>query len=176
MAKRQFRKCACKYCMHPDTLIDTDDSGSYVHDKKKKCYYHSDCYDQMINLNNDIALFNDLWTKHISNTVNYGYLRKIINEYLDRGIKMEYILFCLQYVIANRMTLNYPGGFKYYIDRREIKEAYEKQETQRKFEAIKKEQKELKEKSPEQLPIGSTNAPSFAIKKQKEEGFGSILK
>ena len=89
-----------------------------------------------------------------------------------RGISSDYLLFCLEYVIANRMSLNYPNGFKYYVDRREIKEAYEKKQTQKKLDAM---QKELKEKKPDH-PIGSSNAPSFALKKQKEEGFGSILK
>ena len=70
------------------------------------------------------------------------------------------------------MSLNYPNGFKYYVDKKEIKDAYDKKQMQKQFDAL---QKELKERHSES-PIGSNNAPSFAMKKQKDEGFGSILK
>lgn len=175
MAKKRFRKCMCTNCLHPESPVDTEDDGSFVCDKHNKCY-HKDCYDRMMSLRNDMALINDLWTKNISTAVNYAELRKIVNSYLNRGVEMDYIIFCLQYVIAKRMTLNYPAGFQYYLDKKEIKEAYEKKQTQKKFDEIRQKQKERTGQDQPSIPVGSQNAPSFAIRKQKEEGFGSILK
>lgn len=177
MAKSDIKICPYCNCPFPNHEVNIA-TDPFVKNKSNR-YYHKQCYEEEQKASKktaqekaDIALIIDLWNKNISNTVNYGYLRKIINEYMMRGISSDYLLFCLEYVIANRMSLNYPNGFKYYVDRREIKEAYEKKQTQKKLDAM---QKELKEKKPDH-PIGSSNAPSFALKKQKEDGFGSILK
>lgn len=177
MSKSDIRICPYCNCPFPNHEVNIK-TDLFVKSRSNR-YYHKKCFDAECKANKkteqekaDISLILDLWNKNISNTVNYGYLRKIINEYTQRGISTDYLVFCLQYVIANRMPLNYPNGFKYYVDRREIKEAYDKKQMQKKYEEM---QKEIKERKPE-TPIWSSNAPSFAMKKQKEEGFGSILK
>lgn len=184
MAKSDIK--ICPYCNCPFPNHEVNITKDLFVKSKNNRYYHKQCYEEENKAKKktsqekaDIALIIDLWNKNISNTVNYGYLRKILNEYMMRGISSDYLLFCLQYVIANRMTLNYPNGFKYYLDRKEIKDAYEKKQIQIKYDAMQKALKERKENQqniPESNPVGTVNAPSFAIKKQKEEGFGIILK
>jgi hypothetical protein len=177
MAKADIRICPYCNCPFPDHELNIK-TDPFVKSKSNR-YYHKQCFEEEQKVKArtddekaDIALLIDMWKKNISNTVNYGYLRKVINEYVQRGVSTDYLVFCLQYVIANRMSLNYPNGFKYYVDKKEIKDAYDKKQMQKQFDAL---QKELKERHSES-PIGSSNAPSFAMKKQKDEGFGSILK
>lgn len=149
---RKIRKCYYGKCKHGGQInIETDE---YVQDKN---LYHTDCYQEMKNL----QLIRNLWIERISNTVSYSQLNKVLNSYLDRGISSDYLLFTLQYVIANHMTLRYPGGLQYYIDREEIKKQY---------------QKTLKQKL-KQAPYNTavqSNIPKFAVK-TKKEGFGSII-
>jgi len=173
MAKSDIKICPYCKCPFPDHEVDIS-SDPYTKAKNGR-YYHAQCFEEEQKEKRrtseekaDIALFLDLWNKHISNTVNFGMLRKIINEYIMRGVSTDYLVFCLQYIIANRCVLNYPNGFKYYVDRREIKEAYEKKQIQKQYEEIKKE-------AEKQQPIGSSNAPHFAVQKQKSQGFEKIL-
>lgn len=177
MAKADIKICPFCNCPFPGHEINIK-TDPFVKGRSNR-YYHPQCFEEeqkakakTDNEKADIALIIDLWNKNISNTVNYGFLRKVINEYVQRGVSTDYLVFCLQYIIANRMTLNYPNGLKYYIDRKEIKEAYEKKKIQKQFDVL---QKELKERHAES-PVGTSNAPSFAIKKQKNGGFGGILK
>jgi len=174
MARSDIKKCPYIHCPFPDHELDIT-KDAYI--KANNRYYHTQCKIEEDKAKQrskeekaDIALFLDLWNKHISNTVNYGMLRKIINEYLMRGVSSEYLLFVLQYVIANRCTLNYPNGFKYYVDRKEIKSAFEKQQLQKQVKAL---DEQLKTQSTQ--PIGSSNAPHFAMQKQQNQGFERIL-
>ena len=151
---RKIRKCYYNRCKHDGKInIETDE---YIDDKN---LYHIDCYQEM----KDLRLIRNLWMEHISKTVSYSQLNKVLNDYLSRGISSDYLLFVIQYVISNRMTLRYPGGLQYYVDREEIKRQYNK--------------KKLKEaqKQKSQLPADAQqNIPKFALK-TKQEGFGSIL-
>ena len=175
MAKSDIRICPYVKCPFPDHQVDIS-TDSYVKTKNNR-YYHRQCFEEEKKARQktkqekaDIALFLDLWNKHVSNTVNFGMLRKIINEYMERGVSSDYLLFCLQYVIANRMSLNYPNGFKYYVDRSEIKDAYNRRELQKQVRALEEKRKE----QPSQ-PIGTSNAPHFAIQKQQNQGFEKVL-
>lgn len=115
-------------------------------------------------INADIACILDLWQKHISNTVNYGYLRKILNEYLERDISSDYMVFTMQYVVSHNMPLRYPPGFRYMLDKQEIKDAYKKQQAAK----LLKQQKAAE-------PPKKTNAPQFALNRQKSGGFDTIF-
>ena len=68
----------------------------------------------------------------------------------------------MQYIVDNQCKLRYPNGFKYYVDRQEIKDAYKKKNqpivTNRQFVATQVEKDD----------------PVFSIPK-KASGFGSIL-
>ena len=159
----------CRYgcCPVEGKIINLDTDEYEAEDKK---FYHKECYERMKEekekqtiINADIACILDIWQKHISNTVNYGYLRKILNEYLERGISSDYMVFTMQYVVSHKLPLRYPPGLRYILDRQEIKDAYQKQQASK----IVKQQKEVKQRK--------TNAPQFALNREKNDGFGTIL-
>lgn len=167
MAKNT-RVCRYVCCPVPDNQIDID-SDEYVAYGRK--YYHKTCYEhekmeqeKRALLNADIACILDLWQKHISNTVNFGYLRKILNEYLERGISSDYMLFTMQYVVSHRLPLRYPPGFRYMLDMQEIKDAYQKQQA-----------KKLLNQQNAAAPPKQTNAPQFALNRKKSGGFETIF-
>ena len=114
-------------------------------------------------VNADISCIMDLWQKHISNTVNFNFLRKILNEYLERGISSDYMVFTMQYVVSHKLPLRYPPGFRYMLDKQEIQDAYQKQQAAK----LLKQQKEIKPRK--------TNAPQFALNREKSGGFGNIF-
>ena len=127
----QIKKCRFVNCKHPsrDIHLDTEDYVVQGH-----CYYHADCFDlkksgewKSQKTKEDLQKFRDLWHEKISKTTDYRRLMSILNQYIANGVESEYLLFALQYVIDNGYNLNYPNGFKYYVDRVEIKDAYQKQ-------------------------------------------------
>lgn len=166
MAKNT-RICRYACCPFGGKLINLD-TDEYESEEKK--FYHKECYERMKKdgekqaiINSDIACILDLWRKHISNTVNYGYLRKILNEYLERGISSDYMVFTMQYVVSHKLPLRYPPGFRYMLDKQEIQDAYQKQQAAK----LLKQQKEIKPRK--------TNAPQFALNREKSGGFGNIF-
>lgn len=148
------RVCQYTQCKHGKKI----NIGIDKYRKESKGYYHEDCFQEM----KDMQLFRNLWITHISNTVRYSELNRILNEYLQRGVSSAYLLFALQYIIDNHMNLNYPAGFRYYIDRSDIKQAYQKN----KQNAVSKAEftaKDVKD-----------NSPKFSIQ-SKPTGFGAIF-
>lgn len=163
-----IRKCHYIKCLHETQDIDI---SKEEFQKDGRLYYHKDCYElkkksdwKDQKTKEDIRSIIDLWNEHISNTVNFGYLTKILNEYIARGVSSEYLLFVLRYVIDHKMKLNYPPGFRYYVDKQIIKEAYNKQKTR---EMLKKQSFDNIQKQ--------DDSPKFSIK-QKNNGFQSILR
>lgn len=161
------RICRCACCPVEGKLINLETDEFAVDGTK---YYHKACYEheqrekeKKDRLNADISCILDLWQKHISNTVNYGYLRKILNEYLERGISSDYMVFTMQYVVNHKLPLRYPPGFRYMLDKQEIQDAYQKQQAAK----LLKQQKEVKPRK--------TNAPQFALNREKSGGFGTIF-
>lgn len=166
---KNIRKCRFIACKHKNKEIDIDNE-SFV--KDGRCFYHQDCYElkktnewKSQKTRDDLTLFRDMWYQNISRTVNFSQLMKILNEYIARGIDSEYLVFALKYVIDHNMNLNYPNGFKYYVDRTDIKRAYEKHQTL-------KNRKMHDDYKPN---ISDDNSPTFNVK-QKQTGFQSILK
>jgi len=164
---KNTRICRYACCPVEGKLINLE-TDEYETEEKK--FYHKECYERMKKdrekqaiINSDIACILDLWQKHISNTVNYGYLRKILNEYLERGISSDYMVFTMQYVVSHKLPLRYPPGFRYMLDKQEIQDAYQKQQATK----LLKQQKEIKPRK--------TNAPQFALNREKSGGFGTIL-
>ena len=155
MAERNTQR-VCQYlqCRHGKRIdLSTE---KYIKDGTK--YYHENCFQEM----KDMQLFRSIWVSHISNTVRYSELNKILNEYLNRGVSSDYLLFALQYVIDHDMKLNYPAGFRYYIDRSEIKKAYDKK------------QKSVISKVKFSAKDVEDNSPKFSIT-SKQSGFGTIF-
>ena len=149
---------ACKYmrCKHGGKI--QVESEKYVV-SESGLYFHEDCYQEK----SDMALIRDMWMKHISPTVSHSLLNKVLYELLELPtVTSGYLVFALQYIIDNRYSLRYPNGFKYYIDRQEIKDAYKKKcqpiITNKQFVATNVEKGD----------------PVFSVPK-KACGFGSIL-
>lgn len=165
--KSDFKTCRYKYCKHKTRKIDvaTDD---FV--MNGNMYYHRDCYTEKQNeekrkkkTNADIQLIKNLWVENISNTVNYGQLVGVIGQLLKRGVESEYLVFALKYCIDHKLNLNYPAGFHYFVDKSEIKEAYQ----QKKNKANKVDINSF-------VAIDNDNAPKFTVSKKKT-GFQNIL-
>lgn len=168
MAKN-IRTCRYSKCKHSDKKIDisTDD---FVADGQK--YYHKDCYESIqkeSRVKSDFQYIKNQWVLHISNTVVYSQLYKVLNGFLERGVSSDYLVFCVDYIISHGMRINYPPGLNYYIDRPEIKKAYMKDKISK--------MKRSKSSSPvidyEDPP---ENVESTQKKRPAPKGFESILR
>lgn len=165
-----IRKCRYKDCKHSTREIDITKDEFKV---KGSMYYHTDCYklnkesawkDEKTKA--DLQYIKTQWILHISNTVVYSELFRCLNGLLDRGITSDYLVFVMDYVVKNKLTLNHPNGFKYYVDKQYIKDAYNKHLLS---------QSSVNVQTDFVVSTDDTNTPKFSINK-KPSGFGSILK
>lgn len=167
--KADIKTCRYKQCRHESKSIDIS-KDEYVVDNRM--YYHTDCYKAKTtvvlkdeNTKKDLQLIRTLWVDNISNTVVYSQLFHMLNELLKRGIDSDYLVFVMQYCIEHKLNLNYPNGFPYFVDKKEIKDAYAKKKNAanrcdiNSFVAIEKED----------------NSPKFSVNR-KPSGFQSILR
>jgi hypothetical protein len=169
MSKSDIKKCRFVGCKHPTREIDI---GTEPYTKVGTMYYHEDCF-QLKKSNEwkdsqtrkDLAEFREIWFNRISRTVNYPQLMWILNDYIARGVSSDYLLFTLKYILNNNMNLNYPNGFKYYVDREDIKKAYDKHLIQKRIVE--------QAKNPVKTDV-QDNAPKFSVK-TKPKGFQTIL-
>lgn len=166
--KTDIKTCRYINCKHPTNKIDiTVDSYKVV----GTMYYHSDCYNEKQKAEwkddatkKDLQYIKNRWVECISNTVVYSQLFHILNEYIARGVPSKYLVFVIDYVIEHKMNLRYPNGFKYYVDKQEIKDAYQKQQSMK--NGVKKQS--------DFTVADSSDTPKFTVK-QKPTGFKSIL-
>lgn len=170
MAKKtDIKICRFVNCKHDDKRIDiTKDDYKAV----GSMYYHSDCYEiksksewKDENTKKDLQYIKCQWELHINKTVVYSQLFRCLNELIAREISSDYLVFVLDYVIKNKLNLRFPAGFKYYVDKNEIKEAYQK---------LQYDKQGIKKPSEFTAVTDSDNAPKFNIN-IKEHGFKSIL-
>ena len=167
--KSDIKACRYRQCKHATKDIDIT-CDEYV--VKGNMYYHKDCYKAKVSgewkdetTKADLQLIKNLWLKHISKTVVYSQLFKMLNDFIARGIESDYLVFVMNYVIEHKMNLNYPAGFKYYVDKKEIRDAYTKKKlsatgySKDSFVAVEKKD----------------TAPKFSVN-QKPNGFQSIIK
>lgn len=159
----------CRYEMCPCKTIDiTKDDYTLV---GKTMYYHTECLkkkkaggwktDQQ---KKDLQYIKDGWVLHIDQTVVFSQLFRELNNLLLRGISSDYLVFVFDYIVKNKLPLRFPGGFKYFVNRKEIQDAYQKQEA-------KKNHVDLGSFT----ATDSKDAPSFNVTPKKQIGFGSIL-
>lgn len=127
---KNTKTCHYSHCKHDSKEIDIRNEPYKL---VGNFYYHKDCYKEKANgdwkdeqTKKNLQLIRDLWYENISKEVSFSQLMQILNRYVEAGVDSEYLLFTLKYVISHNMRLNYPNGFKYYVDRREIKDAYNK--------------------------------------------------
>jgi len=168
MSGNNIRKCRYINCKHITREIDIT-LDDYV--RKGTFYYHPDCYKSKVagdwkdeQTKKDLAEFRNLWYHHISKTVNYSQLMRILNEYILRGISSDYLLFVLRYCIDKKKNLNYPNGFKYFVDKQEIKTAYDRYLLNKQ----KAEQKKI------EINRKKDDSPKFNVQ-QKQRGFQSVF-
>ena len=133
-------------------------------------YYHKDCFElkkkkekKDEQTKEDLKQFRELWYERIDRTVVWWKLNKVVEEYLERGIPSDYILFALKYVIVKGFKLRYPEGFRYYLDRQEIKDAYKEKKRKEKIkEQIEKNENTTNDKPEVVVP--------FKVPKRKKLG------
>lgn len=182
MAKKTDIKI-CRYvqCTHPNKEIDTTCD---IFKTIGKCYYHADCYELKVKqeeenrakrenkvkkeqkddkVRADLQLIKTLWLENISNTVVYSQLFRCLNDLLNQGVESDYLVFAMQYCVTHKLNLRHPFGFKYFVDKQEIKNAYKK--------------KILAQNRVNQSDFSATDtddAPKFSIN-TKPAGFKRIL-
>lgn len=172
MAKKtDIKVCRYRQCKHESKNIDITRDEYIV---KGNMYYHKDCYKAKLsgewkdeNTKKDLQYIKEGWLTHISNTVVYSQLFSNLNDLIARGIPSDYLVFVFDYIVENKLNLRYPAGFKFYVDKKEIKDAYKKHQI---------EKNGLKRQSDFSVkPNMEDNSPKFAINNNKTIGFNSIL-
>lgn len=158
----------CRYEMCPCKTIDiTKDDYTLV---GKSMYYHTECLKKKRagewkdeKTKSDLQYIKNQWVLHIDQTVVFSQLFRELNNLLVRGISSEYLVFVFDYVVKNKMPLRFPGGFKYFVNKKEIQDAYQKQKA-----------KENKIDLNGFTAKDSDDTPSFNLHKKKF-GFGSVF-
>ena len=110
----------CRYEMCPCKTIDiTKDDYTIV---GKSMYYHTECLKKKKagewkdeKTKSDLQYIKNQWVLHIDQTVVFSQLFRELNNLLARGISSEYLVFVFDYVVKNKMSLRFPGGFKYFV-------------------------------------------------------------
>lgn len=168
-------KCRYAFCRHPDNLILPTDN----YEKVGRSYFHSDCYkkkkkgeEKDKQTKADLQEIKVFWVENISKTVNYGRLFQILNEFIARGISSDYILFVVKYCANNKYKLSYPDGIKYYLDKSEIKAAYEKHKSYKTVKA---------QREPPQIKLDEPNEERAEVEEKRRiikprKGFQRILR
>lgn len=170
MAKSNTRVCRFIGCKHESNIIDIS-KDKFIRGPNNM-YYHEDCYKYKkygdgkdAETRATLVRIRDIWGQKLNPTVNYAQLTHTLNEFIAKGISAEYLLFVVNYCINNHWTLRYPGGLKYYVDREEVKTAYNK----------KKAAEEMRKYEGKFVATESDDAPTFEVKK-KQRGFQTILR
>lgn len=138
----------------------------------KSMYYHKDCYKNKQKDNekdeqtkSDFQYIKNQWLLNIDHNLTYSNLFKCLNELISQGISSQYLVFTMDYVVKHKLNLKYPNGFKYYVNKDEIKNAYKKQQILN--SGVKKVN--------EFVAIDKFDTPKFSVKSEPK-GFGNIFK
>ena len=123
-----IKPCHYRGCPHPRGIVNIK-THRYVVDGKK--FYHPDCYHHMLSdrsrsekTRTALEHVKDLWLEYISPDVHVPYLMKVLQGIVERGVDPDYMVFAMRYIVDHRMNLRYPQGFKFFLERGEIREAY----------------------------------------------------
>lgn len=137
---------------------------------KKGWYYHPECYkkvqekEAVIKAEKDcLTKFRNIWYERINSNVEWWQLNRMIRTMLDSGVSADRMLYTLIYIVEHKFKLNYPGGFKYYLDNVEIAKAYE---DKRKRELAAVANKRMKE-SQSTVEIKNNAQVQFKVPKRK---------
>lgn len=114
------RKCFWAHCDHEDHMIDLK-SESYIKDDKTNKCYHEKCWHEKLVLSDTI---NDFLNK-VDPNASRTYLRKELNRLVyQEHVPCEYVQFIVNYVADHHMGLKFPGGIKFYLDNKQVVEAW----------------------------------------------------
>lgn len=167
--KSNIRTCRYINCPYDHKIDLQQDEYKLV---GKAMYYHAECLQKKRKgewkdeqTKKDLQYIKNKWVECIDKTVIYWQLMQCLNELIQQGISSEYLVFTIDYVVEHKMSLHYPKGFKYFVAKAEIKNAYEKQQIS------KKNIPKINEFTAED----DTETPTFTLK-QRNNGFGRILK
>lgn len=167
--KTDIKVCRYVDCPHGKKIDITKDDYRVI---GSTMYYHTDCLKKKRKgewkdkkTKDDLQYIKNGWLKHISKTVIYSQLFQCLNELIARGISSDYLVFVFDYIVSHKLNLRHPKGFKYFVDKDEIKVAYKKQQSQK-----------ISSTKPNDFSgtADSLDAPTFTVK-QKPVGFKSIL-
>lgn len=167
--KTDIKVCRYVDCPHGKEIDITKDDYRIV---GKTMYYHTDCLKKKKKgewkdekTKTDLQYIKNGWVTHISKTVIYSQLFQCLNELIARGISSDYLVFVFDYIVSHKLNLRHPKGFKYFVDKDEIKVAYKKQQSQK-----------ISSTKPSDFSgtADSSDAPTFTVK-QKPVGFKGIL-
>ena len=120
MAEKTY-KCGFKHCKH---------GGEISHNEAVKIgsrYMHEDC----ARTSDNITKIRDTYYEKISNTVVVKQLVSVINSLvITKNVDSEYLLFALNYALANKIPIKSPYGLHYIVDNQRIKDAWNKKKSQ----------------------------------------------
>lgn len=170
--KTDIKTCRFVGCPHGKKIdISTD---KYVM-PNKGMYYHPDCFQKYKSgswkseqTKADLQYIKNQWALCINRDVVFSQLMKVLNEFIARGTSSDYLVFVFDYVIKHKMRLNYPNGFKYYVDNPDIKAAYRRSKLKRVDQS-----NFTVESSNFDAPQKTEPSPLIA---NRPKGFGSILR
>ena len=115
--KEKSYKCWYKYCK----LEKVKDSEAIKIGNKR---YHKNCYYD----HEDIRKARELYVEHIQQDVVMTTLNSAINNIIvQKKVLPEFLLFTIEYIIRNKLPVNYPYGLYYKVADYRIKKAFEEQ-------------------------------------------------
>lgn len=151
-------KCAFKHCNHDDENVPQNEAV-----KIGNRYMHEDC----AKISENITKIRDIYYEKVSNTVVVKQLVSVINSLVfTKKIDSEYLLFALNYAIANKTPIKSPYGLHYLVDNNRIKDAWKKKQSS----LIKKQIDN------EEIVCEEPKQTSFNFTVEKNTGFGGIFK
>ena len=119
--KEKMVVCRWGRCRHDDKKMKIGDavkSGTSM-------YYHPDCFKEK----ECIRKILELYKNHIDDTPIWAQVMRIVTTIIyDHHIAPEYLLFALEFAVKNEIKIWHPPGLYYLVKRRDIADAWKKQE------------------------------------------------
>lgn len=120
MTKNTIRKCGYPHCKHGGGVDIAKDDYEKIGNK----YYHKEC----ILEKEDMQCIYNTWKDRINPESPMSQIRMILSNYVHKvNYAPEYVLFVINYVADHGLRLQHPPGLKYYLEKPQIKEAFEAQ-------------------------------------------------
>jgi len=147
-------KCAYKMCDNLGIAVDPV--------KYNNKYYCKTCLEEM-QRNTDLRkkimdTTLEIIPKEIPSLIN-----KVINQWIELDYSLEYILYTVKYIKLNKCILNHFYGVRYYMNKDEIKNAYDRLIKQKKLKEQKDKEFEITKEEVNFKPVENNNRWSDLI-------------